>query len=166
MFTLRAPSPPLTPPYTVGEGHDYPPGRRSHQQVTQAPSSWAFTLDYETMQWMQLDQNGDANSQQLAPGRVPCAQDEVRAMMLDYQRAPSRSHSVSSSTGDCDLELPTTGLVHQPRRTIAPSTTHPFIDGRLHRRRPWAIQRGLRRPARDRGTETVAAAAHTLIDLP
>ena len=23
---------------------------------------WAFTLDYETMQWMQLDQNGDANS--------------------------------------------------------------------------------------------------------
>ena len=26
-------------------------------------------------------------------------------MMLDYQRAPSRSHSVSSSTGDCDLEL-------------------------------------------------------------
>ena len=55
-----------------------------------------------------------------------------------------------------------------PRRTMAPSTTPlPFIDGRLHRRRPWAIQRGLRRPARDRaGTETVAAAAHTLIDLP
>ncbi|EOD34748.1 hypothetical protein EMIHUDRAFT_228255 [Emiliania huxleyi CCMP1516] len=25
-------------------------------------NSWAFTLDYETMQWMQLDQNGDANS--------------------------------------------------------------------------------------------------------
>ena len=49
---------------TVGEGHDYPPGRRSHQEVTQAPTpaSWAFTLDYETMQWMQLDQNGDANS--------------------------------------------------------------------------------------------------------
>mmetsp|Transcript_12443 Transcript_12443/g.39845 ORF Transcript_12443/g.39845 Transcript_12443/m.39845 type:complete len:208 (-) Transcript_12443:73-696(-) len=46
------------------------------------------------------------------------------------QRAPSRSHSVSSSTGDCDLELPTTGLVHQPRRTMAPSTTS------LHRRTP------------------------------
>ena len=43
----------------------------------------------------------------------------------------------------------------------------------LHRRTPspppalgHAIQRGLRRSARDRGTETVAAAAHTLIDLP
>ena len=80
MFTLRAPSPPLTPPYTVGEGHDYPPGRRSHQQVTQAPSSWAFTLDYETMQWMQLDQNGDANSWSLGEF---LAQDEVRVMMLD-----------------------------------------------------------------------------------
>ena len=59
------------------------------------------------MQWMQLDQNGDANSWSLGEF---LAQDEVRAMMLDYQRAPSRSHSVSSSTGrtlqvDGDLEL-------------------------------------------------------------
>ena len=104
----------------------------------------------------QLDQNGDANSWSLGE---ELAQDEVRAMMLDYQRAPSRSHSVSSSTGrtlqvDGDLELRqldrcTVGVGRWlPRR-------HPFIDGRLHRRRPWAIQRGLRRPARDRGTETV-----------
>ena len=42
----------------------------------------------------------------------------------------------------------------------------PSSTDAVHRRRPWAIQRGLRRPARDRaGTETVAAAAHTL-DLP
>lgn len=38
------PFPPLTPPYTVGEGHDYPPGRRSHQQVTQAPTPGRLRL--------------------------------------------------------------------------------------------------------------------------
>ncbi|EOD28254.1 hypothetical protein EMIHUDRAFT_456965 [Emiliania huxleyi CCMP1516] len=43
-------------------------------------NSWAFTLDYETMQWMQLDQNGDANSWSLGEF---LAQDEVRVMMLD-----------------------------------------------------------------------------------
>ena len=62
---------------------------------------------------------------------------------------------MSSSTGDCDLELrqldwcTSRGGRWLPRR-------HPFIDGRLHRRRPWAIHRGLR----------LAAAAHTLIYLP
>ena len=54
------------------------------------------------MQWMQLDQNGDANSWSLGEF---LAQDEVRVMMLDPACTTSRSHSVSSSTGDCDLEL-------------------------------------------------------------
>ena len=53
------------------------------------------------MQWMQLDQNGDANSWPLGEF---LAQDEVRAMMLD----PACTKSL------------------------------------LHRRRPWAIHRGLR----------------------
>ena len=65
---------------TVGEGHDYPPGRRSQSASHPGTNSWAFTLDYETMQWMQLDQNGDANSWSLGEF---LAQDEVRVMMLD-----------------------------------------------------------------------------------
>ena len=104
------------------------------------------------MQWMQLDQNGDANSWSL--GEL-LAQDEVRVMMLD----PACTKSLTFRefvNGRLRSRTPTTGLVHQPRRTMAPSTTHPFIDGRLHRRRPWAIHRGLR----------LAAAAHTLIYLP
>ena len=119
------------------------------------------------MQWMQLDQNGDANSWSLGEF---LAQDEVRVMMLD----PACTKSLTfrefvngpNLQVDCDLELrqldrcTSRGGQWLPRR-------HPFIDGRLHRRRPWAIPRGLRRPARDRAdTETVAAAAHTLIDLP
>ena len=120
------------------------------------------------MQWMQLDQNGDANSWSLGEF---LAQDEVRVMMLDpactksltfreFVKGPNTlSKSTAISNSDNWTGAPCVGR-WLPRR-------HPFIDGRLHRRRPWAIQRGLRRPARDRaGTETVAAAAHTLIDLP
>ena len=131
-------------------------------------NSWAFTLHYETMQWMQLDQNGDANSWSLGE---ELAQDEVRVMMLDpactksltfreFVNGPNTLSKSTAISNSRQLDRCTSrGGRWLPRR-------HPFIDGRLHRRRPWAIQRGLRRPARDRGTETVAAAAHTLIDLP
>ena len=93
---------------------------------------WAFTLDYKTMQWMQLDQNGDANSWSLGEF---LAQDEVRAMMLDPACTKSLTFrefvngpNVSKSTAIS--KTPTTGPVHQPRRTMAPSTTS------LHRRTP------------------------------
>ena len=96
------------------------------------------------MQWMQLDQNGDANSWSLGEF---LAQDEVRVMMLD----PACTKSLTFRefvNGRLRSRTPTTGLVHQPRRTMAPSN--------IHRGRPWAIHRGLR----------LAAAAHTLIYLP
>ena len=108
------------------------------------------------MQWMQLDQNGDANSWSLGEF---LAQDEVRAMMLDractksltFREFVNGPNTLSKSTAISNSDNWTGGRVGRwlPRR-------HPFIDGRLHRRRPWAIQRGLR----------LAAAAHTLIYLP
>ena len=108
------------------------------------------------MQWMQLDQNGDANSWSLGEF---LAQDEVRVMMLDpactksltfreFVNGPNISKSTAISNSDNWTGAPRVGR-WLPRR-------HPFIDGRLHRRRPWAIHRGLR----------LAAAAHTLIYLP
>ena len=78
------------------------------------------------MQWMQLDQNGDANSWSLGEF---LAQDEVRVMMLD----PACTKSLTFRefvNGRLRSRTPTTGLVHQPRRTMAPSTTS------LHRRTP------------------------------
>ena len=72
------------------------------------------------MQWMQLDQNGDANSWSLGEF---LAQDEVRVMMLD----PACTKSLTFRefvNGRLRSRTPTTGLVHQPRRTIAPSTTY------------------------------------------
>ena len=81
--------------------------------ISKSPrNSWAFTLDYETMQWMQLDQNGDANSWSL--GEL-LAQDEVRVMMLD----PACTKSLTFRefvNGRLRSRTPTTGLVHQPRR--------------------------------------------------
>ena len=67
-----------------------------------------FTLGYETMQWMQLDQNGDANSWSLGEF---LAQDEVRAMMLDractksltfreFVNGPNVSNSTAISNSD------------------------------------------------------------------
>ncbi|EOD20291.1 hypothetical protein EMIHUDRAFT_444703 [Emiliania huxleyi CCMP1516] len=78
------------------------------------------------MQWMQLDQNGDANSWSLGEF---LAQDEVRVMMLD----PACTKSLTFRefvNGRLRSRTPTTGPVHQPRRTMAPSTTS------LHRRTP------------------------------
>ena len=99
-----------------------------------APStnSWAFTLDYKTIQWMQLDQNGDANSWPLGEF---LAQDEVRAMMLDPACTKSLTfrefvNGPRTSLSRRRYRTPTTGPVHQPRRTMAPSTTS------LHRRKP------------------------------
>ena len=146
---------------TFGEGHT-----TTHLEgalISKSPrhQPLAFTLDYKTIQLMQLDQNGDANSWPLGEF---LAQDEVRAMILD----PACTKPLTFRefvNGRLRSRTPTTGLVHQPRRTMAPLTTS------LHRRTPsrrwpWAIQRGLRRPARDRGTETVVVVAHTLIYLP
>jgi len=119
------------------------------------------------MQWMQLDQNGDANSWSLGEF---LAQDEVRVMMLDP--ACTKSLTFREFVNGPNTLSKSTAISNSDNWTGAPAAEddvprrHPFIDGRLHRRRPWAIQRGLRRPARDRGTETVAAAAHTLIYLP
>ena len=76
---------------------------------------------------MQLDQNGDANSWSLGEF---LAQDEVRVMMLD----PACTKSLTFReffNGRLRSRTPTTGLVHQPRRTMAPSTTS------LHRRTPF-----------------------------
>ena len=75
---------------------------------------------------MQLDQNGDANSWSLGEF---LAQDEVRVMMLD----PACTKSLTFRefvNGRLRSRTPTTGLVHQPRRAMAPSTTS------LHRRTP------------------------------
>ena len=76
------------------------------------------------MQWMQLDQNGDANSWSLGEF---LAQDEVRVMMLD----PACTKSLTFRefvNGRLRSRTPTTGLVHQPRRTMAPSTTSLSTD--------------------------------------
>jgi hypothetical protein len=112
---------------TVGEGHDCPPGRRSHQQVTQAPTPGRLRLTTKPCTfWMQLDQNGDANSWSLGDF---LAQDEMRVMMLD----PACTKSLTFRefvNGRLRSRTPTTGLVHLPRRTMAPSTTS------LHRRTP------------------------------
>ena len=47
---------------TFGEGARLPAWKALSSASHPGTNSWAFTLDYETMQWMQLDQNGDANS--------------------------------------------------------------------------------------------------------
>ena len=89
------------------------------------------------MQWMQLDQNGDANSWSLGEFLT---QDEVRVMMLDPACTKSLTFrefvngpNISKSTHDGDIELrqldrcSSRGGRWLPRR-------HPFIDGRPHRR--------------------------------
>ena len=61
------------------------------------------------MQWMQLDQNGDANSWSLGEF---LAQDEVRVMMLD----PACTKSLTFRefvNGRLRSRTPTTGPVHQ-----------------------------------------------------
>ena len=85
------------------------------------------------MQWMQLDQNGDANSWSLGEF---LAQDEVRVMMLDPACTKSLTfrefvNGPIISPSRLRSRTPTTGPVHQPRRTMAPSTTS------LHRRTPF-----------------------------
>ena len=96
-------------------------------------NSWSFTLGYETMQWMQLDQNGDANSWSLGEF---LAQDEVRVMMLDpactksltFREFVNGPNTLSKSTAISNSDN-WTGAP-EPRRTMAPSTTS------LHRRTP------------------------------
>ena len=117
---------------TLGEGHDYPPGRRSHQQVTQAPTPGRLRLTTKPC-------SGCSSIKTATPTSGPLgeflAQDEVRVMMLDpactkpltfREFVKGRTHSPSRLRS----RTPTTGLVHQPRRTMAPSTTS------LHRRTP------------------------------
>ena len=110
------------------------------------------------MQWMQLDQNGDANSWSLGEF---LAQDEVRVMMLDP--ACTKSLTFREFVNGPNTLSKSTAISNSDNWTGAPLAEDdgslddiPFIDGRLHRRRPWAIHRGLR----------LAAAAHTLIYLP
>ena len=77
------------------------------------------------MQWMQLDQNGDANSWSLGEF---LAQDEVRVMMLD----PACTKSLTFReffNGRLRSRTPTTGLVHRGGRWLP--RRHPFIDGSL-----------------------------------
>ena len=70
------------------------------------------------MQWMQLDQNGDANSWSLGEF---LAQDEVRVMMLDPACTKSLTfrefvNGPIISPSRLRSRTPTTGPVHQPRR--------------------------------------------------
>ena len=80
------------------------------------------------MQWMQLDQNGDANSWSLGE---ELAQDEVRVMMLDPACTKSltfrefvkgRTHSPSRLRS----RTPTTGPVHDGSLDDIPSSTDAF----------------------------------------
>jgi len=83
------------------------------------------------MQWMQLDQNGDANSWSLGEF---LAQDEVRVMMLDpactksltFREFVNGPNTLSKSTAISNSD----NWTGAPRRTMAPSTTS------LHRRTP------------------------------
>ena len=110
---------------TLGEGHDYPPGRRSHQQVTQAPTPGRLRLTTKPC-------SGCSSIKTATPTAGPWASFSPsmrRVMMLD----PACTKSLTFRefvNGRLRSRTPTTGLVHQPRRTMAPSTTS------LHRRTP------------------------------
>ena len=110
---------------TVGEAR-LPAWKALSSASHPGTNSWAFTLDYETMQWMQLDQNGDANSWSLG-------EYEVRVMMLDpactksltfreYVNgpiiSPSRLRSRTPTTGPVKSEIGPRGE-RRPHRASA-----------------------------------------------